>query len=255
MRLARRSSDGNIAFMKITKAATLADELVQRLERQIDSGELPPGSRFPTEKVITDSAGVSRTVVREAFARLAARGLLESRRGSGAFVPAAARYRAFQVAPEEMHEVKDVIKLLEMRMALETEMADLAALRRTDDDILTLRQCLDQMAGAEDMEASVDADAAFHAAIARATKNEYYSRFMDFLGVRLVPRRALYLRDQSAAAHLSYARSIQRDHEAIFTAIAAGDQAAARRAARRHMQKSLERHRRMDVESQDLQTG
>lgn len=234
--------------MKITKAVTLADELVEQLERQIDSGELPPGSRFPTEKVITDSAGVSRTVVREAFARLAARGLLESRRGSGAYVSAAARYRAFQVAPEEMHEVKDVIKLLEMRMALETEMADLAARRRTGADITALRQCLDQMAAAEDMEASVDADAAFHAAIARATQNEYYSRFMDFLGIRLVPRRALYLRDQSPKAHLSYARSIQRDHEAIFAAIAASDPVAARRAARRHMQKSLERHRRMDVE-------
>lgn len=236
--------------MKITKAVTLADELVLQLERQIDSGELPPGSRFPTEKVITGSAGVSRTVVREAFARLAARGLLESRRGSGAYVSAGARYRAFQVAPEEMQEVKDVIKLLEIRMALETEMADLAARRRTDSDIATLRQCLDQIAAAEDVEGSVDADAAFHAAIARATQNDYYSRFMDFLGIRLVPRRALYLRDQSAAAHVSYARSIQRDHEAIFTAIAAGDPAAARRAARRHMQKSLERHQRMKVEAE-----
>jgi DNA-binding FadR family transcriptional regulator len=156
---------------------------------------------------------VSRTVVREAFARLAARGLLESRRGSGAYVPAAARYRAFQVTPEEMQEVEDVIKLLEIRMALETEMAALAAERRTQADIATLRECLDRMAEGGDVEASVDADAAFHAAIARATQNDYYSRFMDFLGIRLVPRRAVYLRDQSDVAHRSYAKAIQRDHE------------------------------------------
>lgn len=236
--------------MKTTKAVSLADELVRQLERQIDSGELPPGSRFPTEKAITDSAGVSRTVVREAFARLAARGLLESRRGSGAYVPAAARYRAFQVTPEEMQEVEDVIKLLEIRMALETEMAALAAERRTEADIATLRECLDLMAEGGDVEASVDADAAFHAAIARATQNDYYSRFMDFLGIRLVPRRAVYLRDQGDTAHRSYAKAIQRDHEGIFTAIEAGDPVAARRAARRHMQKSLERHRRMKDEAE-----
>jgi DNA-binding FadR family transcriptional regulator len=233
--------------MKATKAASLADDLVRQFERRIDTGELLPGSRFPTEKAITDSAGVSRTVVREAFARLAARGLLESRRGSGAYVSAGARYRAFQVAPEEMREVEDVVKLLEMRMALETEMAGLAAERRSDEDIAMLRECLDHMAATEDVEASVDADAAFHATIARAARNEYYSRFMDFLGIRLVPRRAVYLRSQPEGAHRAYARSIQRDHEAIFAAIVAGDPVQSRRAARRHMQKSLERHREMQA--------
>lgn len=234
--------------MKTTKAASLADDLVKQFERRIDSGELLPGARFPTEKAITDAVGVSRTVVREAFARLAARGLLESRRGSGAYVSAGARYRAFQVAPEEIREVEEVIKLLEMRMALETEMAGLAAERRTDEDIALLRACLDRMAATEDVEASVDADAAFHATIARAARNEYYSRFMDFLGIRLVPRRAIYLRSQPEGSHLAYAESIRRDHEAILSAIVAGNPVQARRAARRHMQKSLERHREMRAE-------
>jgi GntR family transcriptional regulator, transcriptional repressor for pyruvate dehydrogenase complex len=231
-----------------TKAASLADELVTRLEQQIDSGELPPGSRFPTEKAITAASGVSRTVVREAFARLAARGLLESRRGSGAYVSEGARYRAFQVAPEEIQEVDDVIKLLEMRLAFETEMAGLAAERRTVEDVAILRTCLDRMAATDDLEESVDADAAFHAAIAQATRNGYYSRFMEFIGVRLVPRRAIYLSGQSEAAHRAYAKTIQHDHEAIFAAIAAGNVVQARRAARRHMEKSLERHRQMKAE-------
>jgi DNA-binding FadR family transcriptional regulator len=234
--------------MRTTKAASVADELVRQFEQRIDRGELPPGSRFPTEKAITDSMGVSRTVVREAFARLAARGLLESRRGSGAYVSEGARFRAFQVAPAEMREVEDIIKLLEMRMAFETEMAGLAAERRTVEDVAKLRECLDRMAATDDVEESVEADAAFHATIAQATRNEYYCRFMDFLGIRLVPRRAVYLRGQSDAAHQAYARSIQRDHEAIFAAIAAGDPVRSRNAARRHMQKSLERHRQMQAD-------
>ncbi len=52
--------------MVATKAASLADDLVQRFEERIETGEMPPGSRFPTEKAITEDFGVSRTVVREA---------------------------------------------------------------------------------------------------------------------------------------------------------------------------------------------
>ena len=52
--------------MTVTKAASLADDLVQRFEEQIETGEMPVGSRFPTEKEITETFGVSRTVVREA---------------------------------------------------------------------------------------------------------------------------------------------------------------------------------------------
>jgi|SRR5690242_10460161 len=231
-------------MMSKTKAATLADELVGQFEQQIDAGELLPGSRFPTEKAICDAAGVSRTVVREALARLAARGLLESRRGSGAYVPESARYRAFQIGPEEMRELEDVIKLLEMRMALETEMTGLAAQRRTEDDIVMLRECLDRLATASDVDQSVEADAVFHGLIARASKNDYYSRFTDFLGIRLVPNRTIYLRGQTGQARLDYTQSIHDDHVAIFDAIVAGDEAAARTAARAHMQKSLERHRK-----------
>ena len=227
----------------MTRALSLVDELVCTFEQRIDSGELPPGARFPTEKAITTTAGVSRTVVREAFARLAARGLLVSRRGSGAYVAENALYRAFQVEPEDMVEVEDVVKLLEMRMALETEMAGLAAQRRTEADLGWLGHCLERLGACNDVEQAVDADVAFHAAIARATHNEYYWRFMDFLGVRLVPRRSLYLRNETPAVRFAYARTIHRDHEAIYTAIAAQDPGRARNAARRHMQKSLDRHR------------
>ncbi len=231
--------------MTVTKAASLADNLVERFEEQIHSGAMPPGSRFPTEKSITGDFGVSRTVVREAFARLAARGLLESRQGSGAYVAVWARYRAFQVSADEMREIDDVLKLLEMRMGFEVEMADLAAQRRTDDNLAEIRRSLAAMDASRDVDASVAADAAFHAAIARATGNQYYVRFAEFLGVRLVPSRRLYLQDNSAETHQRYAQTINRDHEAIYAAIEAGDPARARRAARRHMLKSIERYTAM----------
>ncbi len=228
--------------MPITKAASLADRLVQQFERKIENGELPPGSRFPTEKDVTEEFGVSRTVVREAFARLTARGLLISRRGSGAYVADGARYRAFQVTPQEINAIEDVLKLLEMRIGFETEMAQLAAVRRSDDDLTAMRTALDAMATSTDVDASIAADAAFHNAIAHATGNVYYTRFTDFLGIRFIPSRRLYLQADDPVVHATYAATINRDHLAIYKAIASGDAAKAGRAARKHMQKSFERY-------------
>lgn len=229
--------------MKPTKAASLADDLVRRFEAQIESRMLRPGDRFPTEARITEDFGVSRTVVREAFARLAARGLLESRRGSGAFVSATALYRAFQVTPEEVRAIEDVLKLLEMRIGFESEMARLAAERRSEADLAAMRAAVAAMEASADVDASVVADADFHAAIAHATGNSYFARFTEFLGVRLVPSRRLYLQADDVVTHAAYARTINRDHESIFKAIEARDPAGASRAARKHMQKSFERYR------------
>src|SRR3978361_1922420 len=94
--------------MNSSSSAKLADQLVSDFERRVLSGELPPGSRLPSEKAVVDSTGVSRTVVREAFARMSAKGLLVSRRGSGAYVAESARYQAFQITRDELGEVDDL---------------------------------------------------------------------------------------------------------------------------------------------------
>jgi len=204
---------------------------------------MPPGSRFPSQKDLCETENVSRTVVREAVARLAAQGLTTSRQGSGVFVAETAQYRAFQVTRDELSELADVIKLLEMRLAVETEMAALAAARRTTADIGAIREALarmDEVMG--DPETAARADSAFHLAIARATQNDYFVRLVDFLGVRLVPPRNLYLRDESEEAHRAYAAKVRAEHEALVDAIVRMDTVRAREAARHHMQESLSRH-------------
>jgi GntR family transcriptional regulator, transcriptional repressor for pyruvate dehydrogenase complex len=224
-------------------SASLTDILFERLEERIRSGAMPPGSRFPTQKEIAETEHVSRTVVREAVARLSARGLTKSRQGSGVFVAETARYRAFQITRDELSELADVIKLLEMRLAVEAEMAALAAARRTTGDIGHIRDALKRMEDVSgDAQAAAHADAAFHLAIARATQNHYYERFIDFLGIRLVPPRSLYLCDQAQEAHQAYAATVHTEHTAILDAIIRMDTNKARDAARHHMQESLSRH-------------
>ncbi|MGK6355763.1 FadR/GntR family transcriptional regulator [Sphingomonas sp. DT-207] len=237
------ATGGSSAIEGRTRTGSLTDELFVKLEAQIRSGALPAGSRLPPQKEIALSEDVSRTVVREAVARLTAQGLTVSRQGAGVFVADTAEYRAFQITREEVQELADVIKLLEIRMAVETEMAGLAAARRTTSDIAAIQDALSEMvAVGKDPMASAKADAAFHLAIARATQNEYYPRFVEFLGLRLVPSRTLYLGDQSDAAHQVYAAKVLAEHEAIVDAIIRMDSARAREAARRHMHESLTRH-------------
>ncbi|MBJ7414081.1 MAG: FadR family transcriptional regulator [Niveispirillum sp.] len=225
------------------RTTSLTDDLFVKLEAQIRSGQLPPGSRLPTQKEIAEAENVSRTVVREAVARLTAQGLAVSRQGSGMYVADTAEYRAFQITKDELHELADIVKLLEMRLGVETEMAGLAAARRTTADIGAIQDALQAMRDLRgDPVAAAKADTAFHMAIARATQNDYYARFVEFLGLRLVPPRNLYLRDQPEEAHQAYAEKVHGEHEAILDAIVRMDPTRAREAARHHMQESLTRH-------------
>lgn len=239
---ARKPSGGNLTE-EIGRTGSLTDDLFAKLEARIRSGEWNAGLRLPSQKEIALSENVSRTVVREAVARLSAHGLTVSRQGAGVFVAETAEYRAFQITRDELNELSDVIKLLEMRLAVETEMAGLAAARRTTADIGAIREALEQMiAVGDDPMASAEADSAFHLAIAHATQNEYYVRFVEFLGLRLVPSRTLYLGDKPEEVHQSYAAKVLAEHEAIVDAIVRMDSARAREAARQHMHESLTRH-------------
>ena len=106
-----------------------------------------------------------------------------------------------------------------------------------------MRRALSDMAAmADDPVASAAADTRLHMAIARATQNDRFVRLIDFLGVRLVPPRSLYLREQPREAHLSYVEKVRAEHEAIVDAIVRMNAAGARDAARHHMQESLSRH-------------
>lgn len=231
------------AASALPKAASMTERLFFKYEEMIRSGGLAPGSRLPTQERICAEEKVSRTVVREAMARLEAQGLSVSRHGSGVFVAENARFRAFQVTPDELSELSDIVNLLEMRLAVEAEMAAFAAARRSVDDIEAMRDALRAMADvSDDVMAAAQADVAFHLAIARATKNRYYVRIIDFLGIRLVPPRSRYLRDDDALAHREYAATVRLEHDAIIDAIVRMDVGSAREAARRHMQESLSRH-------------
>src|SRR3954468_10318426 len=125
---------------------SLPADLVQSLGDWIRRGRLQAGAKLPPEGAIMEEFGVSRTVVREAISRLQAAGMVETRHGIGTFVLGHGDGSSFRIAPAQLATLHDVIGVLELRMAVETESAALAAVRRTPDNLLALRSALDAFA-------------------------------------------------------------------------------------------------------------
>ncbi|MFB7122590.1 FadR family transcriptional regulator [Kitasatospora xanthocidica] len=150
----------------------LSDQVIAQLRAQITSGEWPVGSRIPTEAALVEQLGVARNTVREAVRALAHNGLLDIRQGSGTYVLATSElagvmHRRFADAGQD--------QVAELRAALETSAAGLAAHRRTPRDLELLDGALARREAAwhsGDAEDFVQADAAFHQAVVAAAHND-----------------------------------------------------------------------------------
>lgn len=231
------------SFASIAKVPNLTSGLIDTLVAQIESGDLAPGQRLPTEQAIVEATGVSRTVVREALASLRARGLITTRQGLGAFVSETPSAKSFSVSSDDLSSIGDVLHLLELRRSVEVEAAGIAAERRSDEDVGRMRAALERLEVATDAPgAGAEEDFAFHRTILVATGNPYFGQFFDVLGSLIIPRQRLRLTAMSAEAHQRYLRRIGREHEAILAAIEGRDPAAARRSMRAHLSKSHARY-------------
>lgn len=228
-----------------TRPRTLALELVQALGERIREGRLPPGAKLPTEAAIMEEFGVSRTVVREAISKLQTAGLVETRHGIGSFAVGPEQGAPFHIGAEQLATLRDVIAMLELRIALESEAAGLASLRRTPENLATMRSALDTFAQAiEDGRDAVAADFQFHIEIARATQNPHFAGVMGALGATIIPRARLEPSRPADPDRLAYLRRVNAEHESIYDAIARQDGDGARAAMRTHLANSRERRRR-----------
>jgi len=216
-------------------------EVVDRLAAEIGGGRLAPGARLPTEQEMMAALGVSRTVVREAVAALRAQGLVTTRQGLGAFVASDPQRRPFRIDPDGLQSLEAVIDLMELRMAVEIETAGLAAERATVKQLRGISQALAAMDRAiARNETAVDEDYLFHRAIAEATGNAQFARFLEYLGRFIIPRQTVRMSGTRA-----YLDEFQKEHRLIHDAVRKHDSAAARAAMRKHLLKSRERYRKL----------
>ncbi len=209
----------------------LKDQVADMLVDMILSGDYGAGDRLPPERILVEQLGVSRTVVREALNLLETRGLIRVEHGRGAIVSAG--------GADALHsnlgfllrmEPSTLWELMEMRKALEVEVAGLAAERSTTDDIAIMRVVLDKMReNINSPEGYVDADIEFHNLLARSARNRVFLMMMEpIVDLLLASRRLTGSKEANAKRAL-------RAHEAILKKVEAKDVEGARIEMRKHM--------------------
>ncbi len=218
----------------------LSDQLASALRAQLESGVLQPGDRLPTELALAAQYAVSRTVVREAVSRLRSNGLLVARQGSGVFVAAAGAARPLDFDSSVLARIDTVLHIVEVRRALESEVAALAAQRASAPQRQAILAALAQAdASIASGSASVDEDLAFHQTLADAAGNPQFKRLLRHLEQYLRDAMAVTRRNESLKPE--FIAEVRQEHQAIADAVLARDADAARAAAARHMHQAARR--------------
>jgi DNA-binding FadR family transcriptional regulator len=225
----------------IQRPGGLPTIIARRLRASIADGRFEPGEQLPTQAVLGEMYGVSRSVIREAISLLKSDGLVISHQGLGQFVNPEGS-SVFRL-DADLGDGENLSELIEFLVSVESAAAGYAAQRRTDRDLAAINGALRALARAVDArEDGVSEDVAFHRAILKATHNEYFIDFGDFLEnrVRGFIRKA---RTNTASQAESLMEEVQQEHEAIEAAIAAGNAEAAWLASQRHLLNAAQRLR------------
>ncbi|MBB5140212.1 DNA-binding FadR family transcriptional regulator [Thermocatellispora tengchongensis] len=204
----------------------LADQVVERLRGLIADGALRQGDRLPSETELSRELGVGRSTVREALRVLAHLGLIETRKGSGSYVSGTPG--PVSPGPSSAVAAADLADLFEFRFALESEIAQLAAQRRTPGQLRRILQALENVheAVAKGASATSVADVELHLAIAEAGNNRYLREVYESYQATFAAA-ADRLIGMQAPSHI-------RDvHDDLVEAIAVQDVRAAAAAVRR----------------------
>ncbi len=241
------------ALNVVARPQSLADETHRQLLLQLEMGLWRAGDKLPAEKALAESLGVSRPVLREALARLKADGRIDTRQGSGAIVANRNKIAAFRFANARLagitgsstpHEIdandEAEREMLELRQIVESGAAELAAKRRSNADIQSIRTAVNAMDSALTARGDgSDVDDAFHNAIAAATHNGQLTKFVEFVGAQFsASRKATW---DKTGYGVGITEVGQEDHRAILKAIEAGEAIKAKRLAHAHVQRAIDR--------------
>lgn len=214
----------------------LTAALVQDLRERIVDGRIAPGERLPSESTLITEHGVSRTVVREAVARLQAEGLVHTRRGSGSFVLTPPPEPTSGGRP--VRTLQDRRHLLAFRIGVESEAAALAASARTEQHLAGLRAALERFENETRPTTALAEDFEFHRTVAEASGNPYFVDALNRLGPAMItmpPHRLDTVAAEPAGQRVS---TVAVEHRAVLDAVQAGDPGAAAAAMRLHLSAS-----------------
>lgn len=210
-----------------------SEEVAERIQELVLSGKLKSGDRLPSESELARQLGVSRFIVREALRSLEQLGLIEIRRGyrGGGYVTCgdvAAFHRSLHLTLQ--FGGISVDHLFEARLIYEPEVARLAALRASADDVAQLERIVrEQRARADQIRFAHPTHLSFHRLMVQATKNPLLEAVIGVV-LDLVREQVLGQSLPEGGEHAILAR-----HEQLCEAVREGDPIRAARIMREHV--------------------
>lgn len=224
-------SNGESHLITPIKKTRVAEEVADRIRVLMLDGTFPPGEPLPSERHLAERFGVSRGSIRDAFRTLETIGLVETRHGQGTFPLELSVERLVAPLASVMAYRSDLqVELLDVRRMFEPAVARAATLRATDEDLAELQRLLDaQRQKLKNGQSAIVEDTAFHAILARATRNRVVMSIMATLNDLLVESRTNSLLQKGRPA-----RSID-GHEAVVAALRRHDAEGASQAMYNHI--------------------
>ena len=221
--------NGAIILLKLHHS-NMPERLAKRMQDQIIASEMREGDKLPTEPELMQSFGVSRTVVREAVAILISRGLVDvrPRRGMTVKAPDGSGVAESLVAQLQMSRVS-LEQLLEVRLMLESSMAEIAAQNRNENDLCLLYSNVAEMSESTDRDHTIELDVAFHEALAAATHNPFFLIVVKPINDLL---RLLY---NDKLGYMSLRETTVLEHGKIVKAVRERDPKKAKEATCKHL--------------------
>lgn len=200
-----------------------SDYAYAELRGQILSGSLAAGARL-AQYDLAQSLNMSITPLREAIRRLSSEGLLTVE-----------THRDVRVSAMNSDEAR---QLFEVRLSLDPTAAELAARRRTEGDVATMRAAVDRLLPVTRQwgEEALTAHRTFHQALYRASHNDVLIRLLDDLWDKSDRYRRLGL--ELPPGDEPRTRDLQEHHQ-LVDLIEAGQAEEAGRLMRDHITHSL----------------
>lgn len=207
--------DERLAAFRPVRLRSAADVVLAVLVDALRGGPYAPGDMLPKERDLAERLGVSRPVLRQAFAVLRHAGVISARRGPGGGTVVESLDRLHDVLAHIEGDARyELRQVLEARRAVDPAAAVLCAERATEEDFAALEELVEALpAHVGEHRAFLGADIRFHLAVADLSRNELLATY-----VRDTYNRISTLRDPYPYGHVDFDEAIA-NQRALFAAL------------------------------------
>lgn len=201
------------------------------LEAQIASGALAPGDQLPTERALAEAFNIARNTVRSVLKTLEEQGMIVRLIGRGTFVA--------DHLPKDHDPDMDIsldaspTEVMEVRLMLEPAVAEAVVTRASGADLMHLENCLERAEAADDWQGFEKWDAALHAGMVRATRNQFLSEI--FTRIDHVRSQAEWGKLKRLSLTDARRQAYQIEHRRIVEALRERDAGLARERVLKHL--------------------